>query len=58
MDNNKTPKPDAKSEKALLRKTLIDENGMTYEVEQELDMSIIKLPNSKDEFEVLLRNKE
>jgi len=33
--------PSTIMDKGIIRKTLIDENGMTYEIEQEIDLPII-----------------
>ena len=40
--------------KATIRKTLVDEKGLTYEVEEELDMSVVKIPDTTEEFEKIL----
>lgn len=42
-DAKKTMKlPDIEMGKATVRKTLIDEKGMSYEVEEEIDVPIFK----------------
>lgn len=42
-DEKKTMKlPDIKMGKASIRKTLIDEKGMSYEVEEEFDVPIFR----------------
>lgn len=48
MNDAKKPMqlPEIKMGKASLRKTLIDEKGMSYEVEEEIDMPIFK--NTKE----------
>ena len=58
MDKNKNnsnfQETNNKQNKATIRKTLVDDKGMTYEVVEELDMSVVKIPDTKEAFEKLL----
>ncbi len=53
-DDKKTMKlPDIEMGKAVIRKTLIGENGMSYEVEEEIDVPIF---NKKHDTEIKEEN--
>ena len=52
-DTEKTMKlPDLEMGKATIRKTQIDKNGMSYEIEEEIDVPIFNLQSEKTQSSV------